>query len=94
MSGPLIGGSQKLEERPVMIRQAVVVKHHRRTSQRTYLEPPVLSCFTHQFFLKSKLQVVLFLKNYPLKVHAWRQSFIFLGQFCIIAKVAMIHKKI
>jgi hypothetical protein len=28
VSEPLIGGSQKLEERPVTIRQAVVIEHH------------------------------------------------------------------
>jgi hypothetical protein len=51
VSGSLIGGSQKLEELPVTIRQAVVVvEHHRRTSQRTYLEPPVLSCYPSVFF--------------------------------------------
>jgi hypothetical protein len=53
VSGPLIGGSQNLEERPITI-----VDHHPRTSQRTYLEPPVLSCYS-PVFLKSKLQACL-----------------------------------
>jgi hypothetical protein len=29
--------------------------------------------------LKSKLQVCLIFKNYPLKIHTWRQSFNFFG---------------
>ncbi len=70
-----------------------VVEHHRRTSQRTYLEPPVLSCYPPVFFLKSKLQVILFLKIIPWKSILGGRV-LFRGNFCIIAKVAMIQKKI
>jgi hypothetical protein len=58
----------------------VVEHHHRRTSQRTYLEPPVLSCYPPVFFFEVKTAGYLIFKNYPLKIHTWRQSFVS-GQF-------------
>jgi hypothetical protein len=65
---PLIGGSQKLEERTVTIRQAVCLLSNIIIDE--LVKEPTLNhqsfLVTHQFFfLKSKLQVVLFLKIIP-----------------------------
>ncbi len=78
---PLIGGSQKLEERTVTIRQAVCLLSNIIDE---LVKEPTLNhqsfLITHQFLLKSKTAGCLIFKNYPLKIHTWRQSF-FLGQF-------------